>query len=80
MDGRAAAALAAAAAYRNKSFFQKKMFKIRGGGTHAAAVGHAARTYKGQRAEEPRAITKARNSAATPDARTNNKRVCYSST
>jgi hypothetical protein len=31
--------------------------------THVAAVGHAARTYKGQ---ERRAITTARNSAATP--------------
>jgi hypothetical protein len=39
--------------------------------THAAAVGHAARAYKGQ---EPRVIITAPNSTATPDARTKNKR------
>ena len=59
-----------------KKIVKKKLFKKKTH-THVVAVGHAARTYKGK---ELRAITAARNSAATPDARTKNKRICYSST
>ena len=54
--------------------------KKKQGGARRSRAGHAAHALRkgASRAREPSAVIAARTSAATPDARSKNKRVCHS--